>query len=308
MSLIFSTQPSTTTFSNFHPNSSIPKTTLTNPKKFPFPFLPLQMTKFPKLLNFKCNVNPNNPNTSEPPKIAFNYDFEEETNDNSPWEGAIVYKRNATVTHLEYCTTLERLGLGKLSTQVSKSRASTMGLRVTKGVKEFKMGTPVLVSVDVCRKKGKLRLDGIVKTVLSLGCNRCGEPAAECVFSNFTLLLTEEAIEEGDVINMGVIFGESKKNTYNGTGEDEDEDDDVLIDLDDRLYFPAEVNEIDISKNIRDMVHVEITINAVCNSKCKGLCLRCGVNLNTSKCRCRKQEDDKNVGPLGNLRKEMQKK
>lgn len=101
-------------------------------------------------------------------------DLEEEDDDDegSPWEGAVVYKRNSSVTHLEYCTTLERLGLGKLSTKVSRSRASVMGLRVTKDVKDCPDGTPVLISLDVTRKKLKLRLDGIIRTVIALGCNR----------------------------------------------------------------------------------------------------------------------------------------
>ena len=33
----------------------------------------------------------------------------------SPWEGAVVYQRNPLISHVEYCTTLERLGLQKLS-------------------------------------------------------------------------------------------------------------------------------------------------------------------------------------------------
>lgn len=105
-------------------------------------------------------------------------DWEEDNQDGiedtgSPWEGSVMYKRNASVTHVEYCTTLERLGLGRLSTEVSKRRASAMGLRVTKDVKDYPDGTPVQVSVDVARKKKKLRLDGIVRTVITLGCNRC---------------------------------------------------------------------------------------------------------------------------------------
>lgn len=93
----------------------------------------------------------------------------------TPWEGAVIYRRNSLVSHLEYCTTLERLGLEKLSTNTSKSRASAMGLRVTKSVKDYALGTPVQISIDVTRKrkkKKKLRLDGIVRTVITLGCNR----------------------------------------------------------------------------------------------------------------------------------------
>ena len=103
-------------------------------------------------------------------------DWEDQEGDieemDSPWEGAIIYKRNSSVSHVEYCTTLERLGLEKLSTDVSKSRASTMGLRVTKDVKDYPFGTPVQISVDVTRKNKKLRLDGIVKTVITLNCYR----------------------------------------------------------------------------------------------------------------------------------------
>lgn len=90
----------------------------------------------------------------------------------SPWEGAVIYKRNPSISHVEYCTTLERLGLGKLSTEVSKSRASLMGLRVTKAVKDYPQGTPVHISIDITRKKHKLRLDGLLRTVITLGCNR----------------------------------------------------------------------------------------------------------------------------------------
>ncbi|XP_068635709.1 large ribosomal RNA subunit accumulation protein YCED homolog 1, chloroplastic [Aristolochia californica] len=207
-----------------------------------------------------------------------------EDDEGSPWEGAIIYKRDASVTHLEYCTTLERLGLDKLSSELSKSRASSLGLRVTRTVKDFPLGTPVQLSIDVTRKKKKLRLDGIVKTVITLGCNRCAEPAAEGIFSNFSLLLSEEPIKEPDTI---YLFGDDFKSS---NGEDEDED----IDVDDQLYFPVEVDEIDISKHIRDILHVEITINAICDPNCKGLCLKCGVNLNKSSCNCSKGAVPKN--------------
>lgn len=64
---------------------------------------------------------------------SLGWDDDEEVEDmGSPWEGAVIYKRNATILHLEYCTTLERLGLAKLSSDVSKTRAAAMGLRVTK--------------------------------------------------------------------------------------------------------------------------------------------------------------------------------
>ncbi|KAJ1426147.1 Large ribosomal RNA subunit accumulation protein YceD [Sesbania bispinosa] len=237
---------------------------------------------------------------------SLDWDDEEEIEDTeSPWEGAVVYKRNASVLHLEYCTTLERLGLGKLSTDVSKNKASVMGLRVTKAVKDYPNGTPVQISIDVTRKKKKLRLDGIIKTVITLLCNRCCMPSGERIFSEFSLLLSEDPLNEPETIDLGVIFGEDKPTPLGNSGEDDG--DDALIDLDDQLYFPPEEKQIDISKNIRDRVHLEITMNSVCDPGCKGMCLKCGQNFNTGNCDCSKEEvQEKSFGPLGNLKEKMQ--
>ncbi|KAE9463314.1 hypothetical protein C3L33_04781, partial [Rhododendron williamsianum] len=258
----------------------------------------------------------------------------------SPWEGAVVYQRNASVSHVEYCTTLERLGLAKISTEVSRSRASVMGLRVTKAVKDFPLGTPVLISVDVTRKRQKLRLDGIVRTVISLLCNSssssavimltmqdhnldlkckiriglllrsltalCAEPTAETIFRDFSLLLTEEPVEEPETIDMGVIFDEDMFRTSR-SGEVEEFCDDASIDWEDRLHFPPGEKSIDISKHIRDILHLEIVIDAICDPKCKGLCLKCGCNLNTSACNCSQQKTRvKGSRPLRGLREKMQ--
>ncbi|XP_004231527.1 large ribosomal RNA subunit accumulation protein YCED homolog 1, chloroplastic [Solanum lycopersicum] len=239
------------------------------------------------------------------------FDWEDEYEDeyedeDSPWEGAVVYKRNSSVTHLDYYTTLERLGLGKLSTKVSKCRASVMGLRVTRQVKDYPDGTPVLISFDVTRMKHKLRLDGIIRTVIALPCNRCGEPAAESIFSNFSLLLSEEPLKEAETLDMGIMFGDDKFKSFVNV-EEEMEENDGWIPLEDQLYFPGDEKMIDISKHIRDLVHIEITINAVCDPKCKGLCLKCGANLNVNRCSCHMEKiEEKGYGPLGGLKKQMQ--
>lgn len=107
---------------------------------------------------------------------------------------------------------------------------------------------------------------------------------------------------------MGASFKEGFK-SFNGSNQwVQEDDDDASIDWEDRLYFPLEEKEIDISKHIRDLVHLEITINAICDPRCKGICLKCGTNLNTSSCNCKEDVEKKDYGPLGNLRKQMQQK
>lgn len=84
---------------------------------------------------------------------------------------------------------------------------------------------------------------------------------------------------------VGSFYGDQVKRRSSEGLEEEDDDED-MVDFDDQLYFPVEEKEIDISKPIRDTIHVEITINEVCDPACKGMCLQCGVNLNRGPCRC----------------------
>ena len=102
-------------------------------------------------------------------------DAEDDEEGSSPWEGALVYRRDAAALHLEYATTLERLGFADLSSPHSRARAAAMGIlpsTKTKLPQDSGEATPVLVSVDVTRRRGRLRLDGIVRTVITLGCYR----------------------------------------------------------------------------------------------------------------------------------------
>uniref|UniRef100_A0A0E0GX36 DUF177 domain-containing protein n=1 Tax=Oryza nivara TaxID=4536 RepID=A0A0E0GX36_ORYNI len=140
----------------------------------------------------------------------------------------------------------------------------------------------------------------------------CAEPAPQGIFANFSLLLTEGRVEEPDVVDLGTIFEEEQTKAPVLTGSQEDGDDED-IDWDDRLHFPAGEKEIDISKHIRDIIHLEITLDALCSPTCKGLCVGCGENLNTSSCSCnteKQQAKAKNVqrrGPLKDLLKPLQR-
>ncbi|GJM87522.1 hypothetical protein PR202_ga03486 [Eleusine coracana subsp. coracana] len=197
-------------------------------------------------------------------------DLESEDDDGdgspSPWEGALVYRRDAAVQHLEYATTLERLGLGDLSSPDSRSRAAAMG--ILSSTKADQTETPVLVSVD-------------------------------------------DPVEEPDVIDLGTIYEEDDI----AKGPSQDEEDDQDIDWDERLHFPAAHKEIDISKHIRDLIHLEITFDAFCSPTCKGLCLVCGTNLNTTSCSCScstdkplQPKDAKPRGPLKELLRPLQQR
>ncbi|AZR72742.1 hypothetical protein BBF96_04645 [Anoxybacter fermentans] len=45
-------------------------------------------------------------------------------------------------------------------------------------------------------------------------------------------------------------------------------------------------NYIDLTPTIREHLILEIPIKTLCNEECKGLCLKCGQNLNIKECGC----------------------
>jgi len=52
-----------------------------------------------------------------------------------------------------------------------------------------------------------------------------------------------------------------------------------------RSFFPGQT-ELEITHEIRDTVLLELPMRHLCTPDCKGLCSRCGANLNFEKCRC----------------------
>ena len=61
-----------------------------------------------------------------------------------------------------------------------------------------------------------------------------------------------------------------------------------------QLFFDElnDIEELDITEDVREELMVEIPMNFVCSDDCLGLCPVCGVNLNKQKCKC-KQEVEK---------------
>eukprot|EP00850_Spirogloea_muscicola_P007652 SM000039S14482 [mRNA] locus=s39:449768:452073:+ [translate_table: standard] len=219
-----------------------------------------------------------------------------------PWQGALFFRRGKG-RHLELATTLERLHLAKLSSQLSRDLALQMGLKdVSMSIDRSDGGngggeggsgpTPVLVSVDVEQDGADIRLEGTLRTAITVRCNRCLALVAERVLADVSLKLTERPVEEPAERSLGVVL--SKDSSWAPSDTDEPADGVLDIDLDDRLHFPATAQEVDISTYIRDSVHLEMPIRKLCREACRGLCIVCGVNLNKAPCRCK-------VGPASTI-------
>lgn len=58
------------------------------------------------------------------------------------------------------------------------------------------------------------------------------------------------------------------------------------------IYFPETQETIEMNPALRDIVLVEFPMKHLCREDCKGLCSRCGKNLNKDICDCEPFQED----------------
>ncbi|MDD5766562.1 MAG: DUF177 domain-containing protein [Candidatus Marinimicrobia bacterium] len=126
-----------------------------------------------------------------------------------------------------------------------------------------------LVDVNLSINKGssEISIDGIVRAEAEFECDRCLVPFTQNLQSNFQVILT--------------------------TGNIGPEQIDENI-----ISITQTTMEVDISNYIRDAVLLSVPMKKLCDENCRGLCSRCGVNLNLERCKCGQNESDDRWEPL----------
>jgi len=129
---------------------------------------------------------------------------------------------------------------------------------------------PVKVYIEVSRSDGRLVASISVSGETIIPCSRCLEPAK--------------------IVTAGHLkyFFSLKPNKYTKKEEDEvkPKDDQEIIFLD------SWENEIDLVPRIWEVLITSLPVTAFCFEGCKGLCPRCGINLNETSCSCEKDDRD----------------
>lgn len=105
-------------------------------------------------------------------------------------------------------------------------------------------------------------------------CDRCGDEFESELQSDYQMVyLMDQTPEETDAINIA--------------------------------YLPAESVQINIIEDVRDFVLLSVPMKKLCSEDCKGLCPRCGENLNANECKCSDKEVDPRWKPLIELKNKI---
>lgn len=122
----------------------------------------------------------------------------------------------------------------------------------------FPVSEPVLASGTVRNTAGVLVMTGTVRTTIHGVCDRCAGDFDRLVEIPMNVVLVTELSNE----------------------EDEDE-----------WVFPLEGDNADLEDIIRTVFVLNLDSKLLCREDCKGICPRCGKNLNGGPCDCRKEPD-----------------
>jgi uncharacterized protein len=135
-------------------------------------------------------------------------------------------------------------------------------------------GEPVRVSGHADREARGLRVRGRLETRLTLTCSRCLEPFSFPVGSRFDVTYSTEVPVE-DEVELG--------------GRD-------------LTVVHLEGDTVDLAEMAREQVLLEVPMAPVCRPDCRGLCPRCGANLNQGACGCAESAADPRFAVLRKLK------
>ena len=135
--------------------------------------------------------------------------------------------------------------------------------------------SPMKVKGDITNTAGYMRMSLTASLDYSAKCARC----LTAVDGSFTFGL-EKTVAPREVL----------------AGLDEDRLDEYAI---------IEDGFLDMDEQLRAQLEMEFPARFLCREDCRGLCQRCGKNLNERDCGCQKKEIDPRLAPLQKLLDQM---
>ncbi|SCL83314.1 YceD family protein [Sporanaerobacter sp. PP17-6a] len=96
----------------------------------------------------------------------------------------------------------------------------------------------------------------------------------------------KEFVKEIDIPVSGKLIESNKKMIPDGDGEEP-------------IYYSG--NSVDLTEFIISSIIVSLPMKSLCRSDCKGLCPKCGKNLNEGNCNCNRDDVDPRFAKLKDL-------
>jgi len=128
-------------------------------------------------------------------------------------------------------------------------------------------------NVALSKFGNQIILDAETGIIANLICDRCTKEFHSLVTSKYRMIyLFRQKLEDAENENLELV------------------------------YIHPGTDKIDISGDIRDYALLAVPMKKICSEDCKGLCFKCGKNLNDDPCNCREEKIDSRWEPLQKLK------
>ena len=145
---------------------------------------------------------------------------------------------------------------------------------------ECKFAAPIRTAVKPLRIGDVVKIDGDIETSVRLPCSRCLQPFQISLKPHFALTYMRRATD---------VIEDTKPREVELSAEDTG-----------IVYFQGE--KIDLKEPVQEQVIMEFPLRALCKQDCRGLCPRCGADLNEELCDCERRSSPGKFDVLKNLK------
>jgi uncharacterized protein len=173
----------------------------------------------------------------------------------------------------------EQLNEGSLSLAFEEPTDRFPSLREMVRDGECEFTDPVRVRLRATRIREMVEVEGVVQTAVRLNCGRC--------LAAFVYPLS---------IDFALTYTGGRPGAERGAEPETRELEASEVGL---VFFRGE--EIDLTEGIQEQVILAFPLRPLCRTDCKGLCARCGADLNHERCRCAPPSAESPFAALGRL-------
>jgi uncharacterized protein len=128
------------------------------------------------------------------------------------------------------------------------------------------------------RKGEQVRLRGEIKTEVELLCDRCAAPERAPLAVEFDTSFIPQEVEAVKAENVELAAEDLLLSSYEG-------------------------DAVDLDELVREQILLALPSRHLCREDCKGLCQKCGADLNAGACSCGQGEVDPRWAALADLKR-----
>jgi uncharacterized protein len=138
---------------------------------------------------------------------------------------------------------------------------------------------PAEVQGSASVKGEEVRVRGKIVTEVELLCDRCAAPSRAPLEVEFDTRFIPQASAAGESDNVELLAEDLGLAAYEG-------------------------DAVDLDELVREQILLALPSRSLCREDCKGLCQKCGANLNAGDCSCEQGETDPRWAALADWKKE----